>query len=156
MESATRFDHALLRLYQAFNNGNLHPEDACRCAVGSILKGKDFWKNFSDDHGSTQLNYVGQIHETFGRTFEGYRPSELLEIEVSFLKGAGFELPYSYQSIKPEDPADPSIQFNGLMAAIETLSKLDNRPLTMDIAQLFEDVKMAKVGIEKRLEIIEA
>lgn len=125
MNLPARLEAALMKLYRAFNEQQLHPEDACRCAVGNILDGKDFWKHLSDDHGSIKLNYVGNFHESLGRRFQGYKPSELLQIEASFLNGCGYGLPLHHSGQKPNDPTDPELLFNGLVSVIATLSKLE-------------------------------
>ena len=76
MNIPKRLDQAISKLYQAFHNSTLHPECCQQCAVGNILDRKDFWKHLSDDHGSLKLNYLGQVHESLGRRFNGYKPSE--------------------------------------------------------------------------------
>ena len=94
MKTTSRFEKAVSKLYDAFNSGSLHPECACQCAVGNICDNKDFWKYFSDEHGSLKLNYVGKVNEAFGRRFNGYTPLELLQIERAFLKGLWLRITY--------------------------------------------------------------
>ena len=60
------------------------------CAVGNILDNMDIWKHLSNYHGSLELNYVGKVHQTLGRKFNGYSPLELLQIEATFLKACGY------------------------------------------------------------------
>ncbi len=138
MIHSTRFEQAITKLYNAFHQGRLQPECACQCAVGNIVDNKDFWKHFSDDHGSLKLNYVGYINQEFGKRFNGYSPSELLQIEAAFLKGCGYSLPLRYNGVKPQRPNDKEIQFEGLSAAIEVLCKLDGLDNIMDYSKLFE------------------
>ncbi|MBT8257658.1 MAG: Na(+)-translocating NADH-quinone reductase subunit F [Bacteroidia bacterium] len=140
MRTTSRFDQAIQKLYTAFNNSTLHPECACHCAVGNICDNKDFWKSFSDDHGSLKLNYVGKVNEAFGKRFHGYTPFELLQIERAFLKGCGYGLPFRHSGVRPSDPTDKWIQFNGLTEAIEYLCKLDGIANVMDYSRLFESV----------------
>ncbi|MBT8286530.1 MAG: Na(+)-translocating NADH-quinone reductase subunit F [Flavobacteriaceae bacterium] len=140
MKYRERFEHAITKLYNAFNNGTLHPECACNCAVGNICDQKDFWKHFSDDHGSTRLNYVGKVNEAFGKRFNGYLPSELLLIEQAFLKGCGYALPLHHRNDKPEDPKNKWVQFQGLCEAISCLCALDNIGNVMDYSDLFKSV----------------
>lgn len=125
---SSRLDSALNTLYQGFYGGNLHPEDACRCAVGTLTGGWSAWKHFSDFHGSESLNYVGKVHEGLGRRYAGYLPSELLRIEAAFLSGCGYQLPLDHKSVRPEDPQDTQVIYNGLLAAIGELCRLDGVP----------------------------
>lgn len=125
MKLPARLDTALIKLYTAYTDQELHPEDACRCAVGNILDRKDFWKNLSDDHGSLQLNYIGRVHEGLGRRFFGYKASELLQIERAFLKGCGYSLPLSRSNQRPINPTDPDTLFNGLSEALTVLFSLE-------------------------------
>ena len=85
MKTTKRFSEAVDKLYIAFHNGQLHPEDCSACAVGNILDRRDFWKHLSDEHGSLNLNYIGNFHEIRGKKFNGYSPLELLKIEQTFL-----------------------------------------------------------------------
>lgn len=140
-----RLEAALAKLYEAYNSHELHPEDACRCAVGNIMDRTDTWKHFSDEHGAEKLNYVGKVHEALGRKFNGYSPFELLKIEAAFLKGCGYSLPLHYQGIKPKNSKDYVLLFNGLQKTIETLCILDNTPNVMEtITKYFEDIKVKK------------
>lgn len=139
-----RLEKAIIKLYEAFNNDTLHPEDACRCAVGNILGQKDFWKNFSDDHGSFKLNYVGNFHEAIGRKFNGYSPSELLQIEAAFLQGCGYSLPLSHSRYKPSNPTNPDILFNGLAKTIDLLCRMEGVKPLMKITKSFHAVRLQK------------
>ncbi|MBD0832418.1 Na(+)-translocating NADH-quinone reductase subunit F [Aestuariibaculum sediminum] len=137
----TRLDNAIKKLYTAFHNNTLHPECCKQCAVGNILDNSDSWKHFSDEHGSTKLNYVGRVNEAFGKRFNGYTPSELLQIEVTFLKACGYQLPIHYKNTKPDTPTDKDVLFNGLQAVIEFLCKLDNNLNVMDYTKIFDKIK---------------
>lgn len=138
-----RLEAALAKLYEAYNSHELHPEDACRCAVGNIMDRTDTWKHFSDEHGAEKLNYVGKVHEALGRKFNGYSPFELLKIEAAFLKGCGYSLPLNYNGIKPKDPKNSDLLFNGLQKTIKVLCKLDHIPNVMDeITKVFEKVNL--------------
>lgn len=133
-----RLEHAIAKLYHAFHNNTLQPECACRCAVGNICDENDFWKHFSDHHGSLQLNYLGKVHQSLGRTFYGYTPLELITIEYEFLKGCGYPIPYHYSSKHLVNPQDKNTQFKGLCAAIAYVCKLDGVANVMDITKLFQ------------------
>jgi len=128
MHTSKRLEQALQKLYIAFHSGNLYPECCKQCAVGTILDGTDSWKHLSEDHGSLKLNYLGQVHESFGRRFNGYKPSELLLIEQTFLKACGFQVPLHHQNPKPKNIQNNDTLFNGLCEVIDCLCKLDNVP----------------------------
>ncbi|MCB0437502.1 MAG: Na(+)-translocating NADH-quinone reductase subunit F [Mangrovimonas sp.] len=138
MNIPKRLDQAISKLYQAFHNSTLHPECCQQCAVGNILDRKDFWKHLSDDHGSLKLNYLGQVHESLGRRFNGYKPSELLLIEKTFLEACGYQLPFHHNHKRPENPTDKNRLFDGLSAVIEVLCQLDTLPNVMDCSKLFQ------------------
>ena len=138
MKTTIRFDKAIKKLYLAFHNGYLNPECCKQCAVGNILDNKDFWKHLSDDHGSLQLNYTGRVHQNLGRRFNGYAPLELMQIEAEFLKGCGYQLPFHHKNIKPNNPIDNEVLFNGLCAVVELLCKLDGIENVMDFHKLFD------------------
>ncbi|TXG38709.1 Na(+)-translocating NADH-quinone reductase subunit F [Seonamhaeicola maritimus] len=138
MKTTPRFEAAIKKLYTAFHNNTLYPECCKQCAVGNILDNTDSWKHISDFHGSLKLNYVGKIHQSFGRKFNGYSPLELLQIEAAFLKACGFELPLHYKNKKPKNPTNKNVLFNGLSKVIELLCVLDNIANVMDYQQLFE------------------
>lgn len=138
MNTSHRLDQAIQKLYEAFHNNELHPECCQQCAVGNILNNTDSWKHLSDSHGSLQLNYVGLVHQNLGRKFRGYSPLQLLQIEASFLKGCGYELPLNRKGKKPKNPKDKNILFNGLCAVVAYLCALDGVDNGMDYSQLFD------------------
>ncbi|WP_339631850.1 Na(+)-translocating NADH-quinone reductase subunit F [Bizionia echini] len=137
MEPSFRFEQAVKKLYQAFHNNTLIPECNKQCAVGNILNNIDAWKHFSDSHGSLQLNYIGLVNENFGRRFQGFKPSELLQIEATFLKACGFQLPLNYRNKQPTNLSDKDVLFKGLSAVVALLCQLDNIPNIMDCSVLF-------------------
>ena len=142
MHLPRRLDSAISKLYLAYVNNELHPEDACRCAVGNILDKSDLWKHLSDNHGSLELNYIGKIHEVLGKKFNGYIPSELLAIEAAFLTGCGYSLPLSYKGKKPKSPQGKTTLFNGLKEVISVLCSLDKVDNVMELTQLFTPKKI--------------
>lgn len=144
MMSNSRFDRALSALYQGFYTGNLYPEDACRCAVGTLCDGWSAWKHFSDDHGSLRLNYVGRVHELLGRRYFGYLPSELLKIEAAFLKGCGYQLPLHHRSYRPDVQNTPDSLFNGLLMALRLLADLEGINDIIPHTKRLEELAMAK------------
>ena len=144
MNSSPRFEAAIKKLYMAFYNNTLNPECCKQCSVGNILDNSDSWKHLSDYHGTLRLNYVGKVHQSFGRKFNGYSPLELLQIETTFLKACGYQLPLHHKNRKPNKPTDKEVLFNGLSKVIEFLCRLDNIPNVMDYQRLFE-VKKEKI-----------
>ncbi|MCF7560566.1 Na(+)-translocating NADH-quinone reductase subunit F [Sabulilitoribacter multivorans] len=138
MKTSSRLEKAIKKLYVAFHANELNPECCKHCAVGNILNNTDSWKHLSNDHGSLELNYVGKVHQTLGRKFNGYSPLELLQIEATFLKACGYQLPLHHKNKKPKSSADKEALFNGLTAVMEYLCKLDNINNIMDYSKLFE------------------
>ena len=138
MHISKRLEKAISKLYVAFHENTLHPECCKSCAVGNILDNTDSWKHLSDYHGSIQLNYVGNVLQGIGRTFGGYTPQELLQIEAVFLTACGYSLPLHHRGIKPANPRDKDLLFNGLSGVIAYLCKLDGIKNVMDYSKLFE------------------
>ena len=138
MKTSQRLEKAIEKLYIAFHNDKLHPECCKSCAVGNILDRTDAWKHLSDEHGSLHLNYVGKVHQSFGRRFNGYTPYELLQVEATFLNACGYELPLKRNNKKPSNPKDKDVLFNGLCEVVKFLCQLDQVPNVMDYTKLFE------------------
>ncbi|MEW4924309.1 Na(+)-translocating NADH-quinone reductase subunit F [Algibacter sp. 2305UL17-15] len=138
MKTTPRLESALKKLYVAFHNNELNPECCKQCAVGNILDRTDSWKHLSDSHGTLELNYIGKVHQAFGRKFNGYSPLELLKIEHVFLNACGYQLPLHYKNSKPENPTDKAVLFHGLSAVIAYLCELDGVSNVMDYTKLFE------------------
>ena len=138
MKTTPRLEQALIKLYNAYHNNRLNPEDCTACAVGNILDNHDSWKHLTLGHGSLQLSYVGRVHQNLGRKFNGYTPIEILQIEKAFLKACGFKTPLCHYNPKPKNPTDKDVLFNGLCAVVDFLCKLDNVPNAMDYYKLFE------------------
>lgn len=137
MKTTIRLEQALNKLYNAFHKQRLYPESCTQCAVGNILDNLDFWKYLSDEHGSTKLNYVGLVNQNLGKKFNGYTPTELLQIEAVFLKACGYEIPIRRSSIKPKN-IDNDVLFEGLSAVVLLLCNFDNIPNVMDCNNLFQ------------------
>lgn len=136
MKTSKRFNNAIKKLYTAFHQDRLNPEDCKQCAVGNILDQSDQWKHLTDVHGSLKLNYLGRIHQSFGRQFNGYSPLELLQIEAAFLKGCGYKVSSKLRLFKP-DNINKEVLFKGLSEVVAHLCYLDNMPNVMDCDQLF-------------------
>lgn len=136
MKTSVRFDNAIKKLYEAFHSDSLNPLCCKQCAVGNILDNRDFWKHFAVAHGCSQLSYVGQVNEAFGKRFAGFTPSELLRIEEVFLAACGVILPVKSsnytQSITKDD------LFQGLSATVALLCEFENIPNRMDYSDLFD------------------
>ena len=138
MKTTPRLESSLKKLYTAFHSDKLNPECCKQCAVGNILDQTDSWKHLSDSHGSLELNYIGKVHQTLGRKFNGYTPIELLKIEATFLRACGYQLPLHHKNIRPNNPTDKNVLFDGLCATISYLCELDNVSNVVDYTKLFE------------------
>ena len=138
MKTFIRLEQAIQKLYVAFHNNTLHPKCCKKCAVGNILDNTDSWKHLSDGHGALELNYLGNVHQMLGRKFNGYSPLELLQIEATFLKACGYQLPFHYKNKKPKNPTDKDVLFNGLCEVINLLCEWDEVTNVMDYTKLFE------------------
>ena len=132
MKLPIRLEQAALKLYEAFYDQTLQPDCCHHCAVGNILDRKDFWKHFTDHHGSVRLNYVGLVHQNLGRTYSGYSPLQLLEIESIFLRACGFALPLRRGSTAPELTDDQLYQ--ALVVTVNHLCKLEGMNDIMSIS----------------------
>lgn len=133
-----RLEQAIKKLYTAFHTKTLNPECCINCAVGNILDNKDSWKHLSDNHGSTNLNYVGKVNEMLGKRFNGYSPTELLNIEIAFLKGCGYELPLHKNTKVKASSLTQDQLFNGLSSTITYLCKLDKIDNVMDYSNAID------------------
>ncbi|MEN8777389.1 MAG: Na(+)-translocating NADH-quinone reductase subunit F [Polaribacter sp.] len=138
MNTPKRLENALIKLYNAFHNNTLNPEDCKACAVGNILDNYDSWKHLSNHHGSLELSYVGKVHQNLGRKFNGYSPKEILQIEKIFLEACGFKTPLCHYNSKPQNPTNKEVLFNGLCKVVTFLCELDQVPNVMDYSKLFE------------------
>ena len=134
---SNRFDNAIAKLYKAFHNNTLNPDDCKHCAVGNILDQKDAWQHLTDRHGDTKLNYVGLVNQKFGKRFAGFTPLELLNIESIFLKACGYHF-VNKRLIRPDGITDKDKLFKGLEAVVTYLCKLENIDNVMDCNTLFE------------------
>ncbi len=133
-----RLEHALNKLYYAYNKGHLDPENCFQCAVGNICDNVDSWKHFTDIHGSVKLNYLGRLHEILGKRINGYLPLELLSIEAVFLKTCGYTLTSRNHLLKPAQVINEEMKFNGLCAVIDYLCKLDAIENVMELYKRFD------------------
>jgi hypothetical protein len=141
MKTSKRLEQALIKLYNAYHNNRLNPEDCTACAVGNILDNHDSWKHLSNDHGSLQLSYLGRVHQNLGRKFNGYSPKEIVQIEKVFLNACGFKTPLCHYNPKPNNPKSNETLFNGLSAVVAFLCELDNIGNVMDFSKIFEQEK---------------
>lgn len=138
MKTTKRLEQALIKLYNAYHQNLLNPEDCKACAVGNILDNHDSWKHLTNGHGSLQLSYVGRVHENLGRKFNGYTPSEILQIEKVFLEACGFKIPLCHSNKRPSNPTSKEVLFDGLVAVIGLLCQFDKIDNVMDYSKVFE------------------
>jgi len=144
MRTSNRFNNAVEKLYKAFHNQTLNPDDCKQCAVGNILDNRDYWKHLTEHHGSVQLNYLGLLHQNLGKRFNGYSPVELLRIETAFLKGCGYYFTAHSRLHRPENIQDDHILFQGLCEVVSELCALDGKDDVMDCSALFQYETKAK------------
>ena len=138
MNLPVRLEQALSKMYSAFYQDRLDPEDCKYCAVGNICDNRDFWKHFTDLHGSDQLNYLGRLNEEFGKRFNGYSPKELLKTEAVFLRGCGYTFSKGRRLLKPAEKIDRDMMFSGLNAAVDYLCALDGVDNVMELYKGFD------------------
>ncbi len=136
MKTPPRLEHAISKLYRAYHEDTLQPECCKQCAVGNILDNTDAWRHLAVCHGSTQLSYVGVVHQRLGRTFQGYTPVQLLEIERVFLSACGYTLPLGRSTERPS--LNKEMLFDGLCAVVAYLCQLEGVANVMDYSKLFE------------------
>ncbi|PHS52417.1 MAG: Na(+)-translocating NADH-quinone reductase subunit F [Lutibacter sp.] len=146
MKLPPRLEQAITKLYIAFQHGTLHPECCKNCAVGTICDHMDTWNYLTTTHGSLNLSYIGRLNENFGRKIHGYSPTELLQIEIVFLKGCGYSVPLVSGYKRPENPTNKDLLFKGLCDTVEFLCKLDAIPNVMDYSKLFEFENNMPIG----------
>lgn len=141
MKTPKRLEQALIKLYNAYHQNRLNPEDCTACAVGNMLDNFDSWKYLTLQHGSLNLSYVGKVHQNLGRKFNGYCPQEILQVEKVFLEACGFKTPLCHYNKKPQNPTDKDVLFNGLCAVVDLLCSLDHVQNPMNYYKLFEHDK---------------
>ncbi|MGJ8666705.1 MAG: Na(+)-translocating NADH-quinone reductase subunit F [Patiriisocius sp.] len=139
MNTTFRFEAAISKLYDAFYNNELNPLCCKQCAVGNICDNKDAWKHLSDFHGSTQLNYVGVVHQRLGRKINGYSPVELLTIEATFLKACGFSIPLIGLKDNSREHVSNEQIFDGMVSVIDLLCELDGITNPMAYKAIFRN-----------------
>lgn len=138
MTNVPRLEQAILKLYTAFYDQTLIPESCTHCAVGNICNNTEAWANFTDIHGSVQLNYVGMVHERIERKHYGYSPLELLQIEATFLKACGYRLPLKGNYTQPKELTN-DLLFTALEETIAFLCTLDNVTNVFDYTKILRD-----------------
>lgn len=143
-------DMAIQKLYAAFHDGELKPNCCLKCAVGNICNNRDFWRHFTDVHGSLVLNYTGQVNEAFGRKFYGYSPSELIKIEYEFLQGCGYLMPIDKPGMMKRTHGKDEL-FIGLSKVIALLCELDGIPNVMDCSAIFNYVPVRQPRFDRMM-----
>ena len=154
MKMSKRFDSAVNKLYTAFHGGTLQPECCKQCAVGNIMDNTDSWKHLTQQHGGLQLSYVGTVHERLGRRFNGYLPSELLQLEAEFLKGCGYKLPYHHKNQSQNIKISQDMLFEGLCSCVTYLSRLEGISDALDYSALFQYSPSTKLSEEKETALV--
>ncbi len=143
--TSRRLEKAIQKLYVAFHNNQLNPACCKQCAVGNMCDNIDSWKNFTDQHGSLELNQLGRLNQRFGRRHFGYLPSELLRVEAVFLKACGYKLPLTRKTLKETASVSKDQIFDGLSAVVAYLCALDGVQNYMDYSKVFEYDEMGAI-----------
>jgi len=105
-----RFENAAVKLYNAFNKGELNAMDTCACAVGNLCNNQDFWTGRNSQPLKT-------------KNVTGYNMEEIQNIEYLFMFGVrdmNKKSLWDAQSMTKEN------QYDALMAVLEYLAELDN------------------------------
>jgi hypothetical protein len=105
-----RFENAALKLYNAFNKGELNAMDTCACAVGNLCNNEDFW---------TGRNYK----PLKTKNITGYDMEEIKNIENIFMFG---ERDMNKKSLWNAQSMTKENQYDALMEVLEYLAELDN------------------------------
>lgn len=126
-----RFENAAVKLYNAFNSGELDQNRCTACAVGNLL-GHGFWTGSSNTNTKNSLgvsivkaysrelirmhrDYI--IKELVENTSD-YTIEELSKIEQTFLD--------SFVGVNYKEEKSKDNQYNALMNVLEYLAELDN------------------------------
>jgi exopolyphosphatase/pppGpp-phosphohydrolase len=122
-----RFDNAALKLYNAFNKGELNAMDACACAVGNLCNNKSFWSKHNFSFNIVQAEFT-----------TGYNIKEIDKIECLFMYGS--------RNFGDNHKWDPNLmtkqnQFDALMCVLDYLAELDN-------------IEVPKIQIEKFKQVL--
>jgi hypothetical protein len=105
-----RFENAAVKLYNAFNKGELNAMDACACAVGNLCNNEDFWRG----------NHSQPLKT---KKVTGYNMEEIYIIEHLFMFGVQ---DVNKKSLWCALNMTKENQYNALMAVLEYLAELDN------------------------------
>jgi hypothetical protein len=105
-----RFENAAVKLYNAFNKGELNAMDTCACAVGNLCNNQDFWTGTHSKPIKT-------------KKVTGYNIEEIDNIENLFMFGV--------RDINKKGLWDARFmtkenQYDALMAVLNYLAELDN------------------------------
>jgi len=131
-ELPKRFTDAVSKLYNAFHENRLNPNDACACAVGNMCDNDSRWSKLVGMYGSGEVSDNAE-DVIYGRKLTdrtGYNPIEIVTIEKVFLRACGWRYSNNHR--------DKNLQFKGLCAVVKYLCELDNVSNVMDFTSLFE------------------
>ena len=122
-----RFENAVVKLYNAFNNGTLNQNRCDACAVGNLL-GHGFWSGSSNiaKEYSKGLIIVKACERELIRmrkhNTSEYTIEELSKIEQTFLD--------SFVGLNFKEEKSKGNQYNALMNVLEYLAKIDGIKVT--------------------------
>ena len=125
MKTTKRFDSAVVKLYNAFHNGELNAMDCKMCAVGNMCDNNGDWDYlgvfFSNDKRPSKFNDAKLLISS-----TGYSVEEVMNIEDIFIRDCNYTEGTIEQHLK------------GLCSVVEYLCELDNIPNVMEFTKLFE------------------
>lgn len=126
MKTTKRFDEAVTKLYNAFNEGNLNAYKCKACAVGNICNNTEEWGEIAGFYAN---NFHNTIPENIPNYLEtGYSTLELMKVEDLFMN------PINFVTNKTQE------EFNGLMTVIKYLAELDGIEVPTITVEQFESV----------------
>ena len=115
-----RFENAALKLYNAFNKGELNQNDCSACAVGNLLDGQGMWVGSSNETGGNVVKKscreIIDLKSSFNTS--DYTINELSCVEQIFLD--------SFVGLDTDKELHKDNQYKALMNVLDYLAELDN------------------------------
>jgi len=125
-----RFENAALKLYNAFNKGELNQNDCSACAVGNLLDGQYMWEGSSNKSSNDVIKKCFRTPISLNGNFNtsDYTVDELSKVEQIFLD--------SFVGLDSDKELHKDNQYKALMNVLDHLAELDN-------------IKVPEIQIEK-------
>jgi hypothetical protein len=106
-----RFENAAIKLYNAFNKGELNANECTTCAVGNLCNNETYWVPRSPKYNAAKVKEV-----------TGYNLLETQNIEDLFMFGTKTNVATSLWNSARMTKEN---QYDGLMLVLEYLAELD-------------------------------